>query len=412
MKYKNLENNTTIFSRREFNLFVLLTLFFLPLKIVAQSGASTVEMLVGMGFENVRWTEDDKERVFVIENSAWRLSGVGIGKAIDQIQQTGLPDKKSCKLIVLNNNVPQISLYYQPILGDSVPVVSREDWKVSYNLDESWNKVKKEKTKNSSLYKVDIVVYPELYFQNMIISQIYQGVINISPAVEISFWRGMKFSGQIICPILNDYGDMYEQVRPGFVALSQTVRLQKNWFVTASAGNFNNFRWGGDLRVVHPLKNERFSIEGRIGYTGAAYFDNWAWNYGPLKRLSWTIGGNFFWPKYNVQLSAKVEQYLLGEKGVRVDMIRHFRYTSIGFYAMKTEHASSNGGFRFQIALPPYKYKRKGYVRITPSKYFGLGYNAGNEKYYGKTYKTQPSDNIAEENSLNPYFIKSELLNY
>lgn len=36
-------------------------------------------------------------------------------------------------------------------------------------------------------------------------------------------------------------------------------------------------------------------------------------------------------------------------------MIRHFRYASIGFYAMKAEHANSNGGFRFQVALPFYK---------------------------------------------------------
>ena len=39
-----------------------------------------------------------------------------------------------------------------------------------------------------------------------------------------------------------------------------------------------------------------------------------------------------------------------------------FRYCSIGFYAMKAEHAKANGGFRFQVALPPYKYKRRGHI--------------------------------------------------
>ena len=82
----------------------------------------------------------------------------------------------------------------------------------------------------------------------------------------------------------------------------------------------------------------------------------------------------------------KLEQYLLGEKGVRVDIIRHFRYASIGFYAMKAQGAKSNGGFRFQIALPPYKYKRKGYIpRFTSSKNMGMAYNAGNEQYYYKS---------------------------
>ena len=39
--------------------------------------------LVEMGFENVGWTEDGKERVYVLQNSAYRLNGVGIGKAVD-----------------------------------------------------------------------------------------------------------------------------------------------------------------------------------------------------------------------------------------------------------------------------------------------------------------------------------------
>ena len=80
---------------------------------------------------------------------------------------------------------------------------------------------------------------------------------------------------------------------------------------------------------------------------------------------------------------------------------------------MKAEHAKANGGFRFQVALPPYKYKRKGYVpRMNTSTNMGISYNAGNERYYYKEYKAEASDNIMEENSFNPYFIKSELLNF
>ena len=42
----------------------------------------------------------------------------------------------------------------------------------------------------------------------------------------------------------------------------------------------------------------------------------------------------------------------------------------------------------------------------------GLLYNAGNEQYYYKDYKAEASDNIMESNSFNPYYIKSEILNY
>ena len=402
------------------NTIALLLGFFLGClptqKGLAQTGEHTVDALVEMGFENVGWTEDAEERVYVLQNTAYRLHGIGIGKAVDVIQEMGLPERKACRIIVLDNNVPQISLCYHPIIGDSVPEAERRDWNVSYELGDSWKKVRGVKKKNSSLFKVDIVVYPELSLQNLVITQIYTVLFNLDPTIEVSLWKGAKLNAQVIIPIYNEYGSAYGQVRQGYVGLTQQVRLPWNTFLTAAVGSFTNNRWGGDLNAIHYFKDERFSVEGRIGYTGASRFRNWRWKVSPLKRLTWTLGGGFYWPKYNTQFKAKVEQYLLGEKGVRFEMTRNFRYTSIGFYAMKVQYAGNkgyNGGFRFQINLPPYRYKRRGYIpRVLPSRSFGMSYNAGNERYYGKSYTPVLSNTIAQENSLNPYFIKSELLNY
>ncbi|MBP1614713.1 MAG: hypothetical protein H6Q13_2161 [Bacteroidetes bacterium] len=407
-------NETNKFCRHAIRLF-LLQICFLSIKGYCQSSEITVNALAKMGFENVSWHEDDKERIFVVENSAYRLNGIGIAKAIDQIQQTGLSKDKNCRLIVLDNNIPQISLYYHSF-NDSIPVSDRENWSISYELGDGWAQVKNNKKQNSSLYKIDVVLYPEFSFQNYKLSRVYDILLNLSPAIEVSLWKGMKLTGQIIIPIVNDYGMLYEQVRPGFLTLSQSIRLPKQTFVTTSIGFFNNFRWGIDARAKHFLADERFSLEGRVGYTGRGYFENWAYHHGVKWLITGGLGGNFYWPKYNTQFSLKAERYLEGEYGMRFDMIRHFRYASIGFYAMKVEHAGNNGlngGFRFQIALPPYKYRRKGYVpRIITSNNFGISYNAGNERTYGKSYKSQASDNMMQDNSFNPYFIKSELLNY
>lgn len=92
---KNITIGTTL-RRISLILFCLL-----PLKGICQTGEATVDALVKMGFENVGWTEDTEERVFVIQNSAYRLEGVGIGKAVDLIQKMGLPENKPCRLIVL-----------------------------------------------------------------------------------------------------------------------------------------------------------------------------------------------------------------------------------------------------------------------------------------------------------------------
>ena len=405
---KNITIGTTL-RRISLILFCLL-----PLKGICQTGEATVDALVKMGFENVGWTEDTEERVFVIQNSAYRLEGVGIGKAVDLIQKMGLPERKPCCIIVLNNNVPQISLYYQPSFKDSTVNISRQDWEVSYNLGNSWNKVKRNKKANSSLYKVDITIYPELSLKNLVITQIYQVLFNLSPAIEVSFWKGMKFTAQMVIPVYNDgYASRYDKLHPGFLELSQTVRLPYNFWATLAIGSFNNSRYGIDFNLIHHFKDERFSIEGRIGYTGTGYWEGFTMHYGTKMRATWSLGGSFYWPRYNVELNARVEQYLLQEKAVRVEAIRHFRYASIGFYAMKAKDVKANGGFRFQIALPPYRYKRKGYIpRIIPSNNMGMSYNAGNEQYYYKTYRSAPDDNIMKNNSFNPYFIKSELLNF
>lgn len=415
MRYKNSNirkclNTKTIAQCAAFFLYCLL-----PLKGFCQTGESTVNTLVEMGFENVGWTEDGNERVYVLQNSAYRLQGVGISKAVDVIQKMGLPEKKSCRIIVLNNNVPQISLYYHPLKGDSVLQAERNDWNVSYELGDAWKEARKIKLKNSSLFKVDVLVYPQLAFKNLIITQIYQVLFDLSPAIEVSFWKGMKVTAQLKVPVYNDgYGKYEGKVHPGNLTISQRLRLPYNIFGKVTAGYFNAGQYGFDAEFFRPFNDERFSLLARIGYTGTGYWDGFKLHYDPSTWVvTWSLGGSFYWPQFNTQFTLKAEQYLMEEKGVRFEMIRHFRYCSIGFYAMKAENAKSNGGFRFQVALPPYKYKRKGYIpRVNTSANMGIVYNAGNERLYYKQYKAEASDNIMEQNSFNPYFIKSELLNF
>lgn len=397
--------------------FPFVILCILPWKGNCQSSGDTVaDALIEMGFENVSWIEDEEERIFAFECASYTLPSIGIRKAVDKIRETGLLQNKDCKLIILNNNIPQILLNCQPSEVEDSLSVARNDWSISYEMGKSWKKLEGAPKKNSSLFKVDIVIYPELSFQNYKLSRIYDVVFNLSPSIEISLWKGMKLATQVIFPIVNDnYGERYDQIRPGFVTLSQTFRLPQRTFLTATVGTFNNFRWGIDIEAKHFLKDERFSLEARVGYTGSGYYDNWSYNYGKIWRLTGSIGGNFYWPKYNTLFSLKGERYLLKEYGIRGEMIRHFRYASIGFYGMLVEHAGNdgfNGGFLFQISIPPYKNKRKGYIPRVSSGDFALRYNAGNEEIYGKGYRARANKNDMRDNSFNPYFIKSELLNF
>lgn len=375
-------------------------------------GNETIEELIGMGFENVRCAENENERIYTIENNVYKAQGVGIAKAIEIIQRQGLPSGKRCKVIVTHLEVPEMSLTYHPSnSNDSLSTNGNIGWETSYDVD-GWKEVRKEKAKNSSRYKVDILVYPQLSYKNLIITQIYQALFTLNPAIEVSFWPGMKFTGQLIVPIYNDGYSIYQdKVHPGFITLSQRFRLPYNIKGKATIGYFNADRYGVDLMFFRPFKaDERFSLEGRLGYVGIGYWDGFKLHYDTDMSLTWTIGANFYWPRYNTQFSLKGEQYLMKDRGVKFEMIRHFRYASIGFYAMKGKDANSNGGFRFQVLLPPYKQKRhKLLPRISTSYNMGIAYNAGNEQYYYRQYRSEANENIMNNNGFNPYFIKTEI---
>ena len=379
-----------------------------------QTGNETIEELISMGFENVRCTENENERIYTIENNVYKAQGFGLAKAIEIIQRQGLPSGKQCKVIVTHLEVPEMSLTYRPSTNnESLSTSGNTSWETSYDID-GWEEVRKEKAKNSSRYKVDLLVYPQLSYKNLIITQIYQALFTLNPAVEVSFWPGMKFTGQLIVPIYNDgYGIYQDKVHPGFITLSQSFRLPYNIKGKATLGYFNADRYGADLMIFRPFKaDERFSLEGRLGFVGVGYWDGFKLHYDTDMTCTWTVGANFYWPRYNTQFSLKGEQYLMKDRGVKFEMIRHFRYASIGFYAMKGKEANSNGGFRFQVLLPPYKQKRHKFIpRVSTSYNMGIAYNAGNERYYYRQYRSEANENIMNNNSFNPYFIKTEINN-
>ncbi len=399
-----------------------------PLFAVAQSGVRTVSALVNLGFENVSWAENSEERVYILENTAYRVSGVGIGVALDEIQKHGLPeDSKVCKLIVLDNNVPMVSLYCSVSKGKDV---SRQDWKVSYDLDRSWELVKKKKRYNSSLFKTDLLIYPEFSFRNSRLSVPYQVKLNMNPTLQVSLWRGGMLNAQLVIPVVNDYGYKYDDIRPGFLTVSQTVRLPYNVFVTGTVGFFNNNRSGVDLSAEWHPSGQKFWFDGRVSWTIWGEWGEWEnkngvknihpFRYGYSKdeeKITGQLGVNYYWERFNTQFAGRMESFLGGDCGFRFDMIRHCRNCSIGFYGTYIPsdwwNSGVNAGFRFQITLPPYKYKRNGYIpRVMPSRNWGFSYNAAGAFVYGQRFRADIDDNISNNIQYNPSYIKQELLNF
>lgn len=357
--------------------------------------------LVTAGYENVRVTQA-RGVVFVsLEDNIYSRNVTGICSVADTLLT--YIEHTPVSMVMLDKGIPQIEIDIE---------LSSEKYSlnisVSYDTHEAWSSLKDIPPLNPPENKIDVVVYPQFTLQNVLLSQIYEIQLNLAPAVEISLWKGMLFSGQVIFPLKNDLGHEGDFIRPGFVTLTQNFRLPHAWFVRAGIGNFNASRYGADISMNHPLPDNHWNIGGNAGLTGSSHFYEGEWITGELNTLTWFVKTGYYYPKFDLQFDLGFGCYLNHDYGFRADCTRHFGATTVGFYAMYT-NGHTNGGFHFSTPLPPFKRNRRHTVRFVPAKYFDWEYNAGTEFYYGRYYETRPNENRSEH-WINPLFLKNEIL--
>lgn len=364
---------------------------------------STAVKLMDAGFVNVRVANTDNYKVYTIENDRYKLPAEGFAEA-RKIIASSSAEEKAIKLIGTHYDVPELTMTYFP---------HSEFWHTTKRLDESWDVVKKTKKLNSNFGKVNIVIYPQVSLMNLIINQVYQSLWQLSPAIEVSLWPGMKFTYQLKIPIYNDgYSLLESKVHPGMISLSQRFRDPWNLNIIGrlTLGTFSGNRYGAALEMAYHFPNERFWVDTQLGYISINNWDAFKWYYGTEFDFRWNFAANYYNPSLNTQFILRAQKFLIGEIGVKYEMIRHFKHASVGLYALKCREADLNVGFRFQIALPPYRHKRRGYIpRISVSPQMGMSYNANNERIYYKEYRTEASDNIMSNNAFNPYYVSSNI---
>lgn len=364
---------------------------------------STAAQFAEAGFLNVRAAETDEFRAFSLETDYYKLPFEGLA-AVREMVERDSTDMRLVKIVATSYDVPELTMTYNPRNGQ---------WRSTRRLDESWDLLRRQEKLNSNFGKVNIVVYPQVSLMNLIITQVYQSLWQLSPALEVSLWPGMKFTYQLQIPVYNDgYGALEDKVHPGFFTLSQRFRDPWNLNVLGklTAGVFSNSTYGLALEMAYYFPNERFWLDTQLGLLGNSYWEGFIFHYDPRLFFRWNLAVNYYWPEQNTQFSLRAQRFLVGDYGVKYEMIRHFRRASVGLYAEKSLGAPLNVGFRFQVALPLFRQKRHGWwPKLTTSGQMGMAYNANNERYYYNEYRTEASDNILSKNYYNPYFIDSKL---
>ncbi len=398
----------------QINLAVVVFSFMLSMSISkAQSPADSISnALANAGFENIRVMHTETGIYITLEDNMYRWNVQGISSALDIISKQ-VSEDITLNMYLLRRGIPQITLQvplpnYQYNKNDStVSYKTFEGLCISCRLNKEWYSVKKVLKANSNTNKADVVVYPQFALQNTTFKRIYEIQLNIAPALEFSCWKGMKFTGQVIFPVINQLGYEGNFVRPGFVTLSQEFRLPGQWFGRATVGNFNANRYGADLDINHYFADNLWNIGFNAGFTGFSYFYKNIWLTSDINTITWFAKAQYFYPGPNLQFNFIYGRFIHGDYGFRIDFTRHFKATSIGFYGMYTG-GKPNGGFHFAIPLPPAKRTRRHCIRVVPPNYFDWEYNAGTEFYYGRYYETRPNENWSEH-FLNAQYIKNHL---
>jgi hypothetical protein len=384
-------------------------------QLMSQNVESGVkQMLTSLGFENIRTAIQKDTLTLAYENNIYRWDVRGLNVVIDSVARNVQP-QIHLRIITLKNDIPvfETSLLagdWEAFRRDSL---SRDQLKeklvMTFNTDNSWDQLRNQTKSNRNLFKFDLVFYPYLNIRNIYYMKVYEIMFSIGPALEFSLWKGNKFTGQVIFPIYADVTWGAQNIRPGYVTVSQSFRLPGPLFCNVTVGKFDASRYGIDLEVLHYFKNQHWKISGNLGLTGINQF------YENVLYLSTTLSPNglikvgYFYSPFNLETEISAGRDINGYNGIRIDFTRHFGETSVGFYASHsiTENVN-NFGFQFSIPLPPGKRSRKHHLRVLPPRYFDWTYVANSKARSGFFYQSSP-DNNASQDYFNLIYIKNSL---
>lgn len=387
--------------------------------LCANVHAQITEGLKSIGMENIQCAQTPDMTTVSFENNVYRSTYNGIGKAINTCLKS--KTQGGLQLVVLENQIPRLCISLPDALlqayqhGDISMQQVYERMGISVDTDQAMEALKNaEKEEAPSAWKVDLVIYPELFLENNTFDELYTYAINLNPAVEMGLWKGGKLTAQVVFPIATNVGGEMNRVRPGVIALSQDIRFKHNIYGRLTVGNFTNNRMGAQMEIKYRNNNGRLELGALIGSTGfSAVISDEGWYIGKKQRINTSVTASLYETNTNLQFDVKASRYIYGDYGLRGDCTRHFGEYAIGLYGIYTD-GEINGGFHFAIPLPGKKWSRKGFIRIKPADYFAWAYSmVADGKYIeermGKSYNVTPKENRSS-NFYQPDYIRYFLI--
>ena len=252
----------------------------------------------------------------------------------------------------------------------------------------------------------DIFSGAEFNFRDISFNRQYDVYIYLSPGFKWYFGDHWQVAGQMFVDIINQYKDPYYDiyydyqggaVHFGILDVSKELKLG-GLYCKASAGFFTCSRYGLDLKLFMPVANW-LAFEAQAGLTGRFYTYN-GWGFSPMQRFSGTIGGDIYLSGSNTQLRGVVGSYIYKDLGAEVEVIRHFRHSSVSLYANWNNKGTEavdhyDGGFKVVVMIPPYRRKQR-LVNVRPISNLSLPYSINVHQWTNRMYNTDPEENMRD----------------
>jgi len=367
--------------------------------------------LKNKGFQNISVCQQSKKLYVKFDNGSYRWTPFAIAIAEQELKKF-IGNTDTIILIPSYHQIPLLNIVYTQDIDSSK---TKKIDAISIGDRHTADLFSKSQKFNSSLGKVDLVLYPHVRVQFGNYNNPVETQLGISPMLRTSLWKGMSINLQMLFLIQDDMqGSSGKKIYPGIVSVNQLFKLPLQVYGSINVGFFPFNRqgvmrhfYGSDIQLRKYILNGNvyFGINGSL--TGEASFEGNQLEYWQMDKLNGSICLAYRYKPYDLWIKASAGRYVYDDYGVRFDVNRQFKELQIGFFAVKSNMGQA-GGFNFKIPIIPKRYYNQERFRIRPTETFDWEFRVNTTKNCVMQYKTGNDIDDLMINS-NPDYVKKQV---
>ncbi|GAB2767896.1 YjbH domain-containing protein [Salinimicrobium soli] len=241
---------------------------------------------------------------------------------------------------------------------------------------------------NNSLssYRFHFRINPDFSARFGYYSDPFQIKFNVVLDSRIYLAPGLSLQTGISIPVRNnlDAQDTSPRLAPSMIHyFTQPVNSH---FLAASIGSFYYDRYGFDLQYRYAPLDSRWSFGLETGLTGFYWMNAGSFYSEELDAFHAVADMEYRLLFENLTGKFSAGQFLFGDKGARVDLIRQYGTVDIGLHVAATD-AGVTGGFQFAFSLWPGTIFRTKKLELRTSEEFRWEYSYNNEDPVARSYR-------------------------